>query len=38
MMEVVENSGTRFMIPSQTSYFAGDHGSPKQESRIISPD
>jgi MscS family membrane protein len=38
MMEVVENSGTQFMLPSQTIYFADDRGLPKQESRIISPD
>jgi MscS family membrane protein len=38
MMEVVENSGTRFMLPSQTIYFADDHGLTKQESRIISPE
>jgi MscS family membrane protein len=38
MMEVVANSGTSFMLPSQTIYFGKDYGIPQQESQIISPD
>ena len=40
MMEVVANSGTSFMLPSQTIYFGKDKadGLSRQEIQIISPD
>ncbi len=38
MMEVITNSGTALMLPSQTIYFAKDHGLPQEESQIISPE
>ncbi|MCE7059418.1 mechanosensitive ion channel family protein [Dyadobacter sp. CY343] len=37
MMEVITSSGTSLMLPSQTVYYAKDHGLPQQESPIIPP-
>lgn len=38
MMEVVHANGTGFMLPSQTVYFAKDHGIPRHEGPLISPE
>jgi len=38
MMDVVSESGTAFSLPSQTIYYAKDHGVLKPESQIISPE